>query len=338
MLPSSPSKPGIPSEGPRGAGLVLVPLVALLCLFPFVPSGAALVAGVCVALLFGNPYAKRTRLLTPRLLSYSVVGLGAAMDLAAVGRAGAKGFGYTVAGIALTLAAGLLLGKLLGTRPDTSLLITSGTAICGGSAIAAVAPTIGAREEDVSVSLATVFLLNAVALVVFPPAGRVLGLSEESFGLWAALAIHDTSSVVGAALAYGPKALEVATTVKLARALWIVPLALAIGAWRSRHAAGEAAGEATGEAAKPKPRRPWFILGFVLAAALVTFVPDLREPGRLVASVAKRCLVVTLFLIGCGLTRKAVASVGARPFVQGLALWAFTASATLGAILAGWVR
>ena len=337
MPPSPHSKPGILPEGtpgqPRVAGLVLVPLLALLCLFPFVPSGAALVAGVGVALLLGNPYAQRTRLLTPRLLSYSVVGLGAAMDLAAVGRAGAKGFGYTVAWIALTLAMGLFLGKLLGTRPDTSLLITSGTAICGGSAIAAVAPTIGAREEDVSVSLATVFLLNAVALVVFPPAGHALGLSEESFGLWAALAIHDTSSVVGAALAYGPKALEIATTVKLARALWIVPLALAIGAWRSRNVAADA-----GETAKPKPRRPWFILGFVLAAALVTYVPALREPGHLVAALAKRCLVVTLFLIGCGLTRQAVARVGARPFVQGVALWAFTASATLGAILAGWVR
>ena len=293
------------------------------------PSAGALVLGVLAALLFGNPYVARTRVLTPLLLQLSVAGLGAGIDLAIVARAGVKGFGYTVVGISLTLATGLLIGRLLGTPRDTSTLITVGTAICGGSAIAAVAPTIRAREAEVSISLATVFLLNAVGLVVFPPIGRFFHLGQTEFGLFAALAIHDTSSVVGAALQYGKQALEVATTVKLARALWIVPLALAIGALRAREG---------GEAGEAKVKKPWFILGFVALSALVTWMPALQPAGALLAGGARRALVVTLFLIGSGLTRKALASVGVRPLVQGVLLWLVTASATLGAILAGIVK
>jgi uncharacterized integral membrane protein (TIGR00698 family) len=233
-------------------------------------------------------------------------------------------------GIAGTLLAGAALGRLLAVRQATGILVAVGTAICGGSAIAAAAPAIGADDDETSAALGIVFLLNATALLLFPPIGHRLGLSEHAFGLWAALAIHDTSSVVGAAATYGPGALTIATTTKLARALWIVPVTLALGAWSARR--------------KDAPRgpirakRPWFILGFLATAAAVSFVPALQPAGRLVAAAAQRMLVLTLFLLGLGLSREAVARVGARPFVLGLLLWFLAAAATLGAIHAGAIR
>jgi uncharacterized integral membrane protein (TIGR00698 family) len=309
-------------------GRLLLPLGAAFCLLPFVPAGGALVLGVAVALLAGNPWPGGTKRLAHVLLGVSVMGLGGAADLAVVARAGARGIGYTVVGIALTCAAGLALSRLLRVEDDTAVLVTAGTAICGGSAIAAVAPAIRARTESVSVALGTVFLLNAAALVVFPPLGRLAGLDAPRFGLFAALAIHDTSSVVGAAAAFGPGAVEVATTVKLARALWIVPLAFLAG---RRHA------RRTGDAASVSARPPWFLAGFVAIAALVTWVPEFRPAGLAAAAAAKRILVLTLFLVGATLTRESVARVGPRPFFLGVALWVLAASATLGAILAGWI-
>jgi uncharacterized integral membrane protein (TIGR00698 family) len=309
-------------------GHVLIPLFAVLALLPVVPPAAALVSGVLVALAAGNPWLAGTRKLAHFLLGLSVMGLGAAADLGVVGRVGARGIGYTVVGIALTFLAGTLLARLLGVEEDTALLVTTGTAICGGSAIAAVAPAIRAKAESISVALATVFLLNAVALVVFPPIGRLAGLDEPRFGLFAALAIHDTSAVVGAASAYGPKAGEVATTGKLARALWIVPVAFLIGWIRSRR---------TGESATPAAKLPWFLVGFVAMAALVTWLPALRPAGLVVASGARRVLVVTLFLIGTSLTREAVRRVGLRPVALGFALWVLVASSTLAALKAGWI-
>jgi len=218
------------------------------------------------------------------------------MNLRIVIMAGLHGLGYTVLSIGFTVALGLWLARRFRVGRNTGLLVTIGTAICGGSAIAAVAPVIQAEEHDVSVALATVFLLNAVALFLFPPIGHAVGLSQDAFGLWSALAIHDTSSVVGAGLAYGPRALEVATTVKLARALWIVPVSLAIGfCWKRK--------DASGVAGRGKARKPWFILGFLVAAALATYVPVLHAPGQILARVAKQGLVLTLFLIGANLTR-----------------------------------
>jgi uncharacterized integral membrane protein (TIGR00698 family) len=299
---------------------------AVVSAIPGVPAAAALAGGVAVALTLGNPLLARTRATAQRLLPLSVIGLGGAMDLVAVGRAGYHGVGYTIASIAACLALGALLVRALGVDRRTGLLVTVGTAICGGSAIAAVAPVVGAEEHELSVSLATVFVLNAVALVAFPPLGHLAGLGEPSFGLWAALAIHDTSSVVGAGLAYGPTALQVATTVKLARALWIVPLTLGLGALE--RARGEGAGRGRGKA-------PWFILGFVAAAALVTWLPALRPAGQLVAEVARRALVVTLFLIGVGLSREALRSVGSRPLALGVALWVVMGLSTLAAVTAG---
>jgi uncharacterized integral membrane protein (TIGR00698 family) len=313
-------------------------LLAALCLLPDVPAvgwialppWGALLAGIAVTLLLGNPWVARTRKLTPTLLASSVVGLGAAMDLRTVAVVGFQGFGYTLVGIAGTLVAGAALGRLLAVRQATGILVAVGTAICGGSAIAAAAPAIGADEDETSAALGIVFLLNATALLLFPPIGHRLGLSEHAFGLWAALAIHDTSSVVGAAATYGPGALTIATTTKLARALWIVPVTLALGAWSARR--------------KDAPRgpirakRPWFILGFLATAAAVSFLPALQPAGRVVAAAAQRMLVLTLFLLGLGLSREAVARVGARPFVLGLLLWFLAAGATLGGILAGAIR
>ncbi|HMA29392.1 MAG TPA: putative sulfate exporter family transporter [Thermoanaerobaculia bacterium] len=309
-------------------GHVLVPLLAVVAALPFVPPAAALVSGILVALAAGNPWLSGTRRFAHVLLGLAVMGLGGAADLGVVGRVGARGIGYTAVGIGLTFCAGLLIARLLGVEEDTSLLVTAGTAICGGSAIAAVAPAIKARSESISIALATVFLLNAVALVVFPPLGHYAGLDEQRFGLFAALAIHDTSSVVGAATAYGPKAVEVATTVKLARALWIVPVALV---------AGWARGRRTGERGKSAAKLPWFLVGFVAMAALVSGLPALRPAGLAVAAGARRVLVVTLFLIGTSLTRDAVRRVGLKPVVLGVALWILAASATLAALKARWI-
>lgn len=312
---------------------VLVPLGALISLLPAAPAPAALASGLAIALAVGNPWLAETRKGTPKLLAWSVAGLGAGMNLRAVATAGASGLAYTAVGIAVTLAAGLLLGRLLRATLDATILVSVGTAICGGSAIAAVAPAIGAKAEDVSASLATVFLLNAAGLVLFPAIGRLLGLPEVSFGLWAALAIHDTSSVVGAGMAYGKEALAIATTVKLARALWIVPVAFLAAAWHARRAAGAGDGET-----KASPKKPWFVLWFLGAAALVALLPALKPAGDVVAFGARRVLVATLFLIGASIPREALRRIGPRPFVLGVALWILAATGSLLAIRVGLVR
>jgi uncharacterized integral membrane protein (TIGR00698 family) len=317
-----------PSRLPVLFGILLAAGIAG-SLLGLLSSSAALVCGVALGVLVGNPFISRTRSLTSRLLALSVMGLGAGMDLRVVGRVGLHGIGYTVVGITFALSAGLLLGRLFRTERDTSILISAGTAICGGSAIAALAPVLGAEEHQVSVALGVVFLLNAVALVLFPPIGHGLDLSQVQFGLWSALAIHDTSSVVGATLQYGHQALEVGTTVKLTRALWIVPLTFAVGV-----AVARGARERSGKPAK----RPWFILGFLAAAALATYVPALHAAAGAVSEVARRTLVATLFLIGANLTRDTLRAVGFRPLVQGVSLWAIVGTATLGAILAGFIR
>jgi len=226
-MPDQPMPPSRFTLPLLGAG-------AALALAPFTSAAAGLLGGAFLGLTLGNPRARETRAWTHRLLPLAVIGLGAQMNLVAVAKAGLHGLGITALSITLVLSLGLWLARRLKVDPDAGLLIAVGTAICGGSAIAAVAPVIRARSHQVSVALATVFLLNAAALVLFPPIGHAVGLGQDGFGLWAALAIHDTSSVVGAGLAYGPRALEVATTVKLARALWIVPVTLGIGWMEAR--------------------------------------------------------------------------------------------------------
>ena len=305
-------------------------LLAAGCALPSVSAGAALAAGALATLLLGNPWPERTREAAHRLLALSVVGLGAGMDLRVVARVGLHGLGYTAIGITVALGLGTLLGRLFRSGRDVSLLISVGTAICGGSAIAAVAPSIRAKGEDTSLALAAVFLFNAVALFIFPAIGRALHLSQGAFGLWAALAIHDTSSVVGAAAEYGPHALQVATATKLARALWIVPVTFGVGLVWARREADDAAPGA-------KPRLPWFIAGFIAIAALVTFAPALRPLGGLVALGAQRLLAVTLFLIGLGISRKALRELGPAPLLQAAALWLVLGSATLLCIVRGWI-
>jgi uncharacterized integral membrane protein (TIGR00698 family) len=306
-------------------GRFLFPAGAILCLFPFMSTGLGLLLGLVLALSVGNPYVARTRKATSTLLALAIIGLGAGMDLNVVARAGAHGILYTAVGIVTALALGAVLARFLRVERNTGILIGVGTAICGGSAIVAVVPVLKPKEHEVSVALGTVFLLNAIALFVFPPIGRLAGLSDAQFGLWSALAIHDTSSVVGAALAWGGKAVEIATTVKLARALWIVPLTFAIAAWHRRARGGEGQG---------KVRRPWFIAGFIIAAALVTYLPGLQSAGHVVSVVAKQALVLTLFLIGSTLTRGALKAVGPRPLAQGVVLWVAMAGLSLAAISA----
>lgn len=308
----------------------LYPFAAVFCLSSWGSSGIALLLGVTLALIFGNPYADVTKKWTHTLLGLSVIGLGFGMNLGVIGAVGLQGVGYTAIGIGGTVLLGTFLGKWLRTAPDTSLLVTVGTAICGGSAIAAVAPVIRAKHHEVSVALGIVFILNALALFIFPAIGHYFSIDQSQFGLWSALAIHDTSSVVGATLQYGPEAVQVGTTVKLARALWIIPLAFAISLARAKGAAKE-------DTSKPRGKKPWFILGFIIAAAIVTFIPSLQAAGNQLASIAKHLLVLTLFFIGSNLTKETLKSVGFKPLIQGVLLWIVIASASLAAISLGWI-
>ncbi len=280
----------------------------------------ALLLGLIFGFTVAHPYPEESHSLTKFLLQASVVGLGFGMNLSEVVHAGRSGFLYTAVSITAVMLLGLGLGRLLRVGRRASLLITCGTAICGGSAIAAIAPIINAQEEDLAISLGTVFSLNAVALLVFPAIGYALHLSQAQFGLWAALAIHDTSSVVGAAAKYGPIALTVGTTVKLTRALWIVPLAL---------------GTAALTRSKARVQMPWFILLFLLAAVASTSLPRFHAEYAVLNHLGRLGLTVTLFLIGTGLSRETVRRVGVRPMIEGVALWIVIATLSLLAIHSG---
>lgn len=286
----------------------------------FVSPAAALGAGILFGLFLPHPYAQESRSLSRLLLQASVVALGFGMNLHQVVHAGASGFLYTAISITSAIALGTLLGWLLRVRPKAAFLITCGTAICGGSAIAAIAPITKASDEDMAVSLGTVFTLNAIALVLFPIIGFALHMTQPQFGLWAALAIHDTSSVVGAAAHYGPQALTIGTTVKLARALWIVPLALATAAV-SR--------------SSTRIQWPWFILYFCLAAVANTYLPQGTPLFSVLSKLGKSGLTVTLFLIGSGISKATLRKVGVRPMLQGVALWLVVATLSLWAIRSG---
>jgi uncharacterized integral membrane protein (TIGR00698 family) len=277
----------------------------------------ALTLGILFGLSFSHPYINESRGIARTLLQSSVVALGFGMNLHEVVKAGRSGFVYTALGISFALLAGLALGKLLQVRGNSSFLITAGTAICGGSAIAAIGPVLQADEEEMALSLGTVFILNSIALLIFPPIGNALHLSQSQFGLWAALAIHDTSSVVGAATKYGPQALVVGTTVKLARALWIVPLALATAVIKRSRSNNTAAGESR----TARLQFPWFIAFFVLAAVLNTSFPAFKRPAHWLFTLGRLGLTATLFLIGSGISRAALKEVGWRPLLLGVLLW-----------------
>jgi uncharacterized integral membrane protein (TIGR00698 family) len=311
--------------------------IALL-LFVAVPSRwmsppIALVLGVVFGLFVSHPYAPASRRAARLLLQVSVVALGFAMNFGEVLRAGASGFVYTLLGIAFALVVGSILGRILSVPGKPAYLISVGTAICGGSAIAATGPVIGASDEEMSVSIGTVFLLNAIGLILFPPLGHALALTEPEFGLWAALSIHDTSSVVGAGAKFGTLALTVATTIKLVRALWIVPLTLvtaSVLAWRAQREHRE------GPTRKPI-EWPWFILFFLAAAVLRSYVPALDPIYPWLSHAGHIGLTVTLFLIGTGMSRASLRQVGIRPLIQGALLWIVVAVTSLLIIRAGWV-
>lgn len=292
--------------------------------------GAAVIAGILFALSIGNPYSRITGKLTPLLLGASIVGMGFGMNLASVLRAGAEGIGYTFIGIAGGIGLGVFLGKKLGLARDTMYLVSIGTSICGGSAIAAAAPVLKARAHDVAMASATVFTLNAVALLLFPLAGHALHFSETQFGYWAALAIHDTSSVVGATLQYGPTSLEVGTTVKLARALWIVPATLFLSLFIAH--------PTPNEKRKIRLKIPWFIPGFIGAAALVTWFPATVPTGGFLKELAKYLMILTLFLIGTNLSREKLKELGWKPVLHGILLWVVLAASWCAAIFFGWVH
>jgi uncharacterized integral membrane protein (TIGR00698 family) len=283
----------------------------------------ALVLGLAYGLSFVHPFENEARGLTRYLLQASVVGLGFGMDLHEVLRAGRSGFLYTALSITAAMLLGLALGWLLRVRQTPSFLISAGTAICGGSAIAAIAPIVHATEEEMAVSLATVFLLNSVALLIFPGIGRALQMTQTQFGLWSALAIHDTSSVVGATAKYGSIALAVGTIVKLARALWIVPLSIATAAVKR---------------SKARIQWPWFILFFCLAAVLATYLPQFSSAFVFLSRLGRIGLTVTLFVIGTGLSKQTLRQVGVRPLMQGILLWAIVAVGAFALIMSNWIR
>lgn len=281
-------------------------LALLFSLSPWASPPLALALGIAFGLLLTHPFPQEAKTYSKTLLQASVVGLGFGMNLHEVLRAGRSGFLYTALGIAATMLLGWVLGRVMRVAETNALLIAVGTAICGGSAIAAVGPVVKAKDEEMSVSLGTVFILNSVALLIFPLIGSAVGLGQTQFGLWAALAIHDTSSVVGAAAKYGSQALAVGTTVKLARALWIVPLTLGIALFRKQQA---------------KIQWPWFILFFCLAALLRTYVSLGAPLYEWLTLLAKAGLRATLFLIGSGISVATLRKVGARPLLLGVVLW-----------------
>jgi uncharacterized integral membrane protein (TIGR00698 family) len=289
----------------------------------------ALVGGIAFGFTVDHPLRAESARLSKLLLQASVIALGFGMNIQQVAHAGRSGFAYTAISITTAMILGLLLGKFLHIGGKASYLITAGTAICGGSAIAAIAPITNANEEEISVSMGTVFLLNSVALLLFPPIGHLLHLTQNQFGLWAALAIHDTSSVVGAAAAYGPQALAIGTTVKLARALWIVPVSLLTAAYMARLARHHS-NPATHH--RSKVTFPWFILFFCAAAALATYLPSLHTVFTALNHLGKAGLTATLFLIGTSLSKKTLRQVGIRPLVQGIALWILVGTTSLAAI------
>lgn len=283
----------------------------------------ALAGGLVYGLVLEHPFPAASRQLSKQLLQLSVVGLGFGMDLQQILRVGRSGFVYTALGISTALLLGWLLGRFLQVEPRTSFLISAGTAICGGSAIAAIAPITEASEEEIAVSLGTIFVLNSIALLVFPLIGNALRMTQSQFGLWSALAIHDTSSVVGATAKFGATALAIGTTVKLARALWIVPLSVST---------------AVAKRSKAQIQWPWFILFFCVAAVANTYVKTFDSVYPVLKHLGIIGLTVTLYLIGSGLSKATLRQVGVRPLLQGVLLWLVVAVASFALIYRGWIH
>lgn len=299
--------------------LTVYGLILIMCLFSILSPPMALVIGIVVVNVFGNPFVAFNQKMISLLLQCSVVGLGFGMNATAAIKAGQEGFIITIFSIFSTLLLGTYLGKWLKIDKKTAHLISCGTAICGGSAIAAISPVIKSNENQTSIALGVIFILNSIALFVFPAIGHLLDLSQKDFGLWCAIAIHDTSSVVGAANKYGTEALQVATTVKLARALWIIPISILTAIlFKNKNS---------------KIKIPYFIGLFILAMVFNTYVPATALVTPYIVEIAKIGLTITLFLIGATLNSKTLKKVGVKPLWQGLVLWLFIAILGLGSIV-----
>ena len=318
-----------PEALPREVRQTIFIVAAALCLTPWVSPPLALAMGSILALTHENPFAHLGKKVSGRLLQVCVVFLGFGMDLPVVLRTGIQGAALAAATIATTLGLGWALGKRLGIERKVSALISAGTAICGGSAIAAVGSVIGVGEGEISVAMGTVFILNAAALYVFPVVGHALGLTQVQFGTWAGIAIHDISSVVGASAHYGLDALQTGTAVKLSRALWIIPVSLAAATvFQPRRDRRQAVRNH-----KPTVRLPWFIGFFLLASVARSFVPGMAVISPILGRAATTGLTLTLFLIGAGLSMKTLRAVGWRPFLQGILLWLFIGVVSLAVIV-----
>ena len=297
---------------------VIFLLAVVFCLSPLISPPIALLMGLVIAQFIGHPYLRLNHKATHILLQFSVVGLGFGMNLSSAMKAGKEGILFTIISIIGTLIIGFVISTLLRIEKKTAYLISTGTAICGGSAIAAISPVIKAEEKQISVALGTIFILNSIALFLFPIVGHALNLSQTQFGLWSAIAIHDTSSVVGAASKYGAHALEIATTVKLARALWIIPITF-LSTFLFKNKA-------------KKIKIPWFIGLFIIAIIVNTYVPFIHKYNQYIVNTAKSGLTLTLFLIGCGLSKKVLQTVGFKPLIQGVILWILISGAALWAV------
>ncbi|MEM9470215.1 MAG: putative sulfate exporter family transporter [Pseudomonadota bacterium] len=299
----------------------------LFCLWPHVSAAIALFIGLVFTALLTNPFSEYSKKWASQLLAFSIICLGAGMNLSVVMSVGALGIFITAASIILSLAIAYALARIFKLTDKIASLIAVGTAICGGSAIAAVSPVLKPRENEIAVALAIVFILNAIALVLFPLIGQELDMSDKLFAFWSALAIHDTSSVVGATMSYSDEALEIGTTLKLVRALWIIPIVLALSFWLRR---GQK------NVGKQPLKFPWFILGFVGSVVIVNTLPALQPIGESIAEIGKRGLVLALFLIGASLSIEALKKVGLRPFAYGVSLWSlisFIASVAVKALI-----
>ena len=290
--------------------------LAVLSFSPLISPPIALLFGILFVNIFGKVL--ETDTFVKKLLQYSIVGLGFGINLNTAIEAGSQGFLFTVSTIALVMIFGLFLAKILKIDKTIAQLISAGTAICGGSAIAAVAPILKANSKQTSVALGIVFVLNAVALFIFPEIGHFFNLSQNQFGIWSAIAIHDTSSVVGAASKYGNEALQIATTVKLARALWIIPLAFLISVFTK---------------SEGKIKIPYFIGFFVLAILAGTYLPFLQNFNTIISEISRDTLKVALFLIGAGLSLQNLKNIGIKPLLLGIILWIFISSISLYAVL-----
>ncbi|HAY3542056.1 YeiH family protein [Elizabethkingia anophelis] len=298
---------------------ILFFVLLIFCVTPFVEPPLALILGFVVSFFIGHPYIKHNSFAAKYLLQFSVVGLGFGMNLTEAIKVGKEGLIFTVASIFFTLIVGLIIGRYLKINKSTSTLISGGTAICGGSAIAALAPVINAKDEDISVAMACIFILNALALLIFPVIGHQLNMSQDQFGLWSAIAIHDTSSVIGSAQKYGEEALKIATTVKLERALWIIPVSILLSVLN--------------KGSVKKIKIPYFILGFIGAILLAYYFPQIRPFGEIMVFTAKKALNITLFLIASGLSISSIRKVGVKPLVQGVLLWIFISVGSLLVIM-----